>query len=46
MSEKTKSLISLNTEIRNKGVKKAIKKYGNNRSFSKYIETLIIKDNE
>jgi hypothetical protein len=46
MSEqKFKSLVSFNKSIHKIGVEKSIKLYGNKRSFNKYLEKLIIKDN-
>mgnify|MGYP005990842161 CR=1 FL=1 len=43
---KTKRFISLDNKILEIGVNKSIELHGNNRSFSKYLETLITKDNE
>ena len=43
--QKFKALVSFNKSIHKIGVEKSIKLYGNKRSFNKYLEKLIIKDN-
>ena len=40
------ALVSFDKKIHKTGVERSIKEYGNKRSFNKYLESLILKDNE